>query len=77
MPSYRFSLEGNPGPGRELELDAPDASFIGLVAKQAARRLASREIASGSLSLTRDLIVRDMAGAEVARYKLPDLIEVA
>lgn len=77
MPSYRFRLQGSVDTDRTVWLDAPDASLISLVAKHAARRLVSREIASGRLPLASEIVVSDAGDAEVARYRLSDLIEVA
>lgn len=76
MPNYRFCLEGNTAPTRGIALDLPDESVIGLVAKQAARHLASDVLHSGQLSLSRNLLVLDGMDVEVARYPLSDFISV-
>ncbi|WAT17011.1 hypothetical protein OZN62_08655 [Aurantiacibacter sp. MUD11] len=76
MPSFRFCLEGKCSPARGIALDLPDESVIALVAKQAARQMASRELEAGQLSLARHLVVFDSDDAEVARFPLSDFVFV-
>lgn len=77
MPSYRFRLEGNAPSSHGMDLDLPDETVILPVARQVARRLASRELETGQLFLSKDLIVFDSADTEVARYPLADFIHIA
>lgn len=70
MPHYRFRLEGNTLAPSELAYDLMDQSLVGYVAKQAARYMASRELAAGHLHLARNMVVLDADNAEVARYPL-------
>lgn len=74
MAHYRFRFEGTEFAGRELAFDLSDASLVGYVAKQAARQMASRELAGGRLPTARNLLVFDSENAEVARYPLSDFI---
>lgn len=59
-----------------MDFDLPDASVIGSVAKQVARRMASRELESGQLRLAQNLLVFDDGEREVARYPLADFIRI-
>lgn len=77
MPHYKFRLEGNTASIHGMELELPDESVIRPVAKQAARQLASRELVSGKLILTKNLLVFDSTDIEVARHPLTDFISVA
>ncbi len=60
-----------------MDFDLPDASVIVNVAKQVARRMASRELESGQLRLAQNLLVFDDGGGEIARYPLSQFIHIA
>ena len=76
MPHYRFRLERGNHIGRELALDLPDASVVGHVAKQVARRMASDDLRGGKLDLRQELAVRGDDGLVIARYTLAEFIEM-
>lgn len=77
MPEFRFRLERGDNSSRELVFDLPDATVVGLVAKQAARHLARDEIVNGKLNLAQELAVLDCDDLVVARYSLGSFVSAA
>lgn len=76
MPDYRFVIEGGTVQQGGMVFDLSDASIVGVVAKHAARHLASREMGYGRLDMARDLTVLDADNVLVARYPLRDFIRI-
>ena len=76
MPQFHFRLESGNRPGRAMSFDLPDASVVGLVAKQVARRMASDLMNGGSLDTRQELAVSDGDGVIVARYRLGEFLQI-
>ena len=76
MPDFRFYLERGNRRTREVRMDLPDATVVGLVAKSVARHYASCEIGTGRLHMAQDVTVLDCDDAVVGRYPLATFLHV-
>ncbi len=59
-----------------MTLDLPADWAVSLVVKQVARDLASRELCSGHLALSQDVMVYDASDCEFARFPLRGFLTI-
>ncbi|MGB3797157.1 MAG: hypothetical protein WA957_12725 [Alteraurantiacibacter sp.] len=76
MADFRFYLERGNRRTREVRVDLPDATVVGLVAKRIARHYAAREICSGQLHMEQDVTVLDCNDDVVAQYPLSAFLSI-
>ena len=76
MPDFRFYLERGNRRTREIRVDLPDVTVVGLVAKSVARRYAADEIGSGQLHMAQDVTVLDGDDVVVGRYPLAAFLHI-